>query len=548
MNRNTEAHFSKVPHLELKRSLFDRSTELKTSFNVGELIPIYVDETLPGDTFALDTSIVIRTSTMIKPVMDNMFADIYFFSVPNRIVWEHWKEFMGENKTGPWTQTTEYTIPQVTAPSGGWTEGTIADYMGIPTKVSGISISSLYFRAYALIWNEYFRDQNLQNPTDMVYGDATIAGSNGAVLETDAIKGGKVLPVNKVHDYFTSALPEPQKGPDVLLPLGESAPVFGNGEPIKFQVGDSYPIYVQTNLNIDPGQNQTAFIVNAGNSQITGYSKLGISTIESGNDSNIYADLSRATAANINELRQAFATQRLYERDARGGTRYREMIKAHFGVTSPDARMQVPEYLGGKRIPINVSQVVQTSSTDNTSPQANVSAYSLTNDMDSSFTKSFTEHGMIIGLICVRTNITYQQGIERIFNRKRRFDYYFPALANIGEQAILNKEIFAQGNEQDEEAFGYQEPWAEYRYKPSKVTGEMRSNATKSLDLYHYADDYASLPTLGQEWIKQTKSNVDRTLAITSEVSNQIIADIYFKVRCARPMPVYSVPGLIDHN
>ena len=579
MNRNTELHFSQVPSVKIQRSIFDRSSQHKTSFNAGQLIPIFVDEYLPGDTFTMDTSIVLRVnSAFIKPVMDNMYADIYYFSVPNRLVWDHWQEFMGENKTSPWTQTTEYTIPQVTAPTGGWNIGTIADYMGIVTKVSGITVSAMFFRAYAIIWNEYFRDQNLQNPTNVPTTDATANGVNTGTLETDACLGGLPLPVNKFHDYFTSGLPEPQKGPAVNLPLGSTAPVsvYGNGKNTLLYDGTN-EYYLQgltqylpnagiksgaigaikptqgaggegpAGSNEMPNSWDVENAANGGSSpQIA--ANLGISPNSENSGLTGIADLSQATASTVNQLRQAFAIQRLYEKDARGGTRYIEIIKSHFNVDSPDARLQRPEYLGGKRIPINTTQVVQNSSTDDTSAQGNITAYSLTGDKDSSFTKSFTEHGMIIGLICVRTEHTYQQGINRMFSRKRRFDYYWPALANLGEQAILNKEIYAQGNTTDDEGFAYQEAWAEYRYKPSIVTGEMRSSANNSLDVYHFADDYESLPHLGQEWIQETRNNIDRTLAVPSTTSNQFVADIYFKYRCARPMPTYSIPGLIDHN
>lgn len=540
MNRNTEIKFATVPSVKIQRSLFDRSTQNKLSLNAGELIPILVDEYLPGDTFTLDTSLVIRTSSaMIKPVMDNMYADIYYFAVPNRLVWKHWKEFMGENTSGPWTQTTEYTIPQITAPTNGWDIGTIADYMGLPIKVSGITVSSLYFRAYALIWNEYFRDENLQNPTNVPMTDATETGTNDGVLETDACKGGKPLPVCKYHDYFTSALPEPQKGAAVNLPLGTSAPVYGT---LELYTAESHnQVALTSGATANPGAFGNVNLYNKGTTATRNGEELTY-------NNTLTTDLSNATAATINQLRQAFAIQRLYERDARGGTRYIEIIKSHFNVNSPDARLQRPEYLGGKRIPINVEQVVQTSSTNSTTPQANVAAYSLTNDKSNSFTKSFTEHGMLIGLMCIRTEHTYQQGINKMFTRQRRFDYYWPTLANLGEQAILNKEIYAQGTTKDEEAFGYQEAWAEYRYKPSQVCGEMRSKAANSLDVYHYADNYEELPKLGQEWIQETKNNIDRTLAVPSTTSQQFIADIFFKYRCARPMPTTSIPGLLDHN
>ncbi len=545
MNRNAESHFSINPtDIDIKRSTFDRSTQLKTTFNAGKLIPIFVDEVLPGDTFCMDTACVIRMSTPIHPVIDNCYMDTYFFFVPNRIIWNHWKEFNGENNETAWEQTTEYEIPQITAPKDGWKKGSIADYMGIPINTPNLSINHLPFRAYVKIWNDWFRDQNLQDPAYLTNEDATTTGTNGNVYQTDAQCGGEPLPVAKYHDYFTSALPEPQKGPTVLLPLGNEAPLqtgsmYNMTNPIKFAVNGYTPEPNSQNVITSDQQNN----LQLGKTTFNDYQWHG--TI---NQTNLYTDLSQATSATINQLRQAFQIQRLFEKDARGGTRYIEIIKSHFGVTSPDARQQRPEYLGGNRIPINVTQVLQTSSTDETSPQGNTAAYSLTANKSDSFTKSFTEHGYIIGLACIRTEHTYQQGIERMWNRRRRFDFYWPALANLGEQAILNKEIFAQGNNVDDEAFGYQEAWAEYRYKPSRVSGAMRSTYAQSLDVWHYGDKYESLPILSDIWIRETTNNIDRTLAVQSSLEDQFIADFYFKNICTRPMPMYSVPGLIDHN
>lgn len=541
MNRNTEIHFATLPKIDIRRSTFKRTNDHKTTMNAGELVPIYVDEVLPGDTYKMRMSEVIRMSTPVHPVMDNLNIDTYFFFVPNRLLWEHWKEFNGENPSTAWKQTTEYNIPQTTAPTGGWTKGTIADYMGVPTKIDNLSINSLPFRAYCKIWNEYFRDQNNQDATLEQTNDSVTLGSNGNNYVTDAIKGGKCLPVAKYHDYFTSALPEPQKGPSVLLPLGDSAPVniSQNGASDLYLKGQTSGLITAVKV----GQSSNYYALSAYNNDVTPNEVMAYAGGLTGS-----ADLSSATAATINQLRQAFQVQKLYERDARGGTRYIEIIKSHFGVTSPDARQQRPEYLGGKRIPININQVLQTSATDSTSPQGNTAAYSLTASIDESFTKSFTEHGYIIGVACIRTMHTYQQGLAKLFSRKRRFDFYWPELANIGEQAILNKEIYAQGTTADEEVFGYQEPWAEYRYKQSQVSGAFRSNYDQTLDVWHYADNFATRPVLSANFIKETNVNIDRTLAVTSAIEDQFICDFYFENTATRPMPVYSVPGLIDHN
>lgn len=553
MNRNTEVHFSQVPHIDIKRSVFDRSTQHKTTFNAGQLIPLLCDEVLPGDTFSVNTSSVIRMTTPIHPTMDNLYADIYYYYVPSRILWEHFEEFNGSNEDTFWTQPTEYEIPQIDSPTGGWSKGTIADYLGIPTGVTlkdDYSVNHLPFRGVVKVWNDWFRDQNLQTPAFLDTGDSVTTGSNGSNYISDAIGGGMPLPVAKYHDYFTSALPEPQKGPDVLLPLGESAPVVGNGTALGLTNGtNNYGIQFDNNAyaRLYTGVYGTAVgSANVGTAVGSDNKTLGIT--EDPTKSGMVADLSTATAAKVTELRQAFAIQRLYERDARGGTRYTEIVKSHFGVSSPDGRLQRSEYLGGKRVPINVTQVVQTSSTDSVSPQGNTAAFSLTGDVSDSFTKSFTEHGYLFCFVCVRNENTYQQGIERMWSRKRRFDFYWPALANLSEQAILNKEIYAQGTAEDDEVFGYQEAWAEYRYKPSRVSGAFRSNYSTSLDSWHYADYYDSLPVLSDTFIRGSKTNVDRTLAVQSSVEDQFIADFYFNIKSVRPMPVYSVPGLIDHN
>ena len=530
MNRNSEYKFAQNPQVGVSRSRFQRNSDNKTTFNTGDLIPIYLDEVLPGDTHQIDVACVMRMATPIFPVMDNAYCDFYFFFVPDRLLWEHWKEFMGENKETAWTPKTEYSVPQVTAPKGGWEEGTLADYLGLPTKVEGISVSALPGRAYGLIYNEWFRNQNVTQPTLVEVTDATTAGKNdGSATNDSAITLAKPLKAAKVFDYYTGALPEPQKGEPITIPLGDTAKIYAYRENgAKFEGSQDL-----SNFHIYNEDKKTE-----GLTAYPGNVALGMLTLKT--------DLSSVTSATINQLRQAFQIQKLLEKDARGGTRYREVLREHFGVISPDSRMQIPEYLGGYRLPINVSQVIQTSSSDSTSPLGNTAALSVTTMNKPMFTKSFTEHGFIMGLAVVRTDQTYQQGIERMWSRKGRYDYYWPVLANIGEQAILNKEIYAQGNAKDEEAFGYQEAWADYRYKPSKVTGLFRSNAAQSLDAWHYAQDYDALPTLSTAWMEQNDTEMKRTLAVQSQPD--FIADFYFMNKTTRCMPVYSIPGLIDHH
>ncbi len=551
MNRNTESHFALNPtRIDLSRSTFDRSSSVKTSFNAGDIVPFFLEEVLPGDTFNVKSSKVVRMQTLLTPMMDNVYLDTYYFFVPNRLVWKHWKEFNGENTESAWIPETTYEVPQITSPANtGWAVGTIADYFGIPTGVPNLSVSALPFRAYALIMNEWFRDQNLSDPLVVPDDDATVAGVNTGTFVSDVAKGGKPYIAAKYHDYFTSCLPTPQKGPDVVIPVAAAAnyPVV----PGKDIPANLYPL-----SNLKFGKLTDGSKLGEG-SYVGGNSSTGLLTTTANNASvlgsftNLWAVADgNAASATINQLRLAFQIQKLYERDARGGSRYIEILKSHFGVTSPDARLQRPEYLGGNRVPININQVIQQSGTGTgaNTPQGTVVGMSQTTDSHSDFIKSFTEHGFIIGVMVARYDHTYQQGLDRMWSRKDRFDYYWPVFANIGEQAVKNKEIYAQGNAEDDEVFGYQEAWADYRYKPNRVTGEMRSAYTQSLDVWHLADDYAKRPSLSDSWIREDKANIDRVLAVTSSVSNQFFADIYIQNRATRPMPMYSIPGLIDHH
>lgn len=547
MNRNSEQHYSQVPHAEIRRARFKRDFSLLTTINEGDLVPIYCDEVLPADTFKVNVNALIRMVTPLYPVMDNAYMDYYFFFVPARLLWEHFENLMGQNDKTFWAEETEYTTPQTTAPSGGWKVGTLADYFGIPTGVSNLSVNSMPFRAYCKIWNEWFRDENLQQPVTMSMSDATTAGSNTGTSLSDAEKGGMPLKVCKYKDYFTSCTPAPQKGSPVGINLTGSMALQGSAA-LKGTMKVGWDKEERqggiNNLNFLNINGNAALYGNEGTigakhpTLVPDTSGLNIDT------SNLKVSADTATAVTINELRNAIAVQHILERDARTGTRYKEILQGAWGVTSPDARLDRSEYIGGYRMPINVNQVVQTSATDSTSPQGNTGAYSMTTMSRNMCTYSATEHGYVIGLAAIRVDHSYQQGLSRLWTRSTRFSYYDPMLANLGEQAVLNQEIYAQGTEKDEEVFGYQEAWADYRYRTNMITGEMRSTYSQSLDAWHYADKYKQLPTLSSSWIQEGTENIDRTIAVRSSNSHQFLVNLYYDQTWTRPMPIYSIPGL----
>ena len=559
MNRNNERHFNQVPETHVSRTRFKRDQNILTTFDAGKLIPFYVDEVLPGDTFSVDTAAIIRMTTPKYPVFDDAFIDFYYFYCPNRILWDDFKKFMGEAEDAPWMPTGTYKVPQIILREQAGDvrvpfEGSILDYMGVPTKIIGrenklAKINALPIRAYVKIWNEFFRDQNIGNPavnkTDSNDVDYQESGDTETEINLQkAYTGGRCLPVSRFHDYFSACLPYPQRGPEVTIALSGNAPIK-----TYLSADVNNPIAENIHLLENGAVESAATLIYGpyGNNeekawQASGYTgTAGTGELKTGY---LGADLQNIEAATINQLRQAFAVQHYYEALARGGSRYREQIRALFGVSISDKTVQVPEYLGGGRYHVNINQIVQTSGqqTENDTPLGEAGAMSVTPINESSFTKSFEEHGFIIGVMCVRHNHSYQQGLERFWSRSDRLDYYFPQFANIGEQPVKKREIMLTGTATDDETFGYQEAWADYRMKPNRVSGKMRSNAEGTLDFWHYADNYKDVPTLSQEWMNEGKTEIARTLIVQDEP--QFFGAIRVMNKTTRCMPLYSMPGL----
>lgn len=524
---SAQQHFSQAPSAQIPRSTFDRSHAYKSTFDASYLIPFFIDEVLPGDTFDIKATLFARLATPLKPIMDNMYLDVQFFFVPNRLVWENWVNFCGE-RVNPDDDPSIYSVPVVNVDLATLTDGnTIYEYMGLPTGRTGnVPVNAMPFRAYQLIWNEWYRDQNLQDSI------VVSTGAGGDIISSIPLKR------NKRHDYFTSCLPWPQKGNPVLIPIAPTAPIRGIG--------------IVPGVGAAPGQlvNESGIPGGTGNQQATyandwGTENPGVKIQQDPDNPGyplIYAELAEATAVTINDLRLAFQIQKFLERDARGGTRYIEKIFSHFGVKSDDARLQRPEFLSTASVRININPVAATAPLPD-APQANLAAFG-TSVNRCGFIKSFTEHGFVIGICSARADLTYQQGIERMWSRRTVNEYYWPTFAHLGEQAVLNKEIFVTGTATDDDVFGYQERYAEYRYKPSRITGLFNSGATASLDVWHLSQEFSALPVLNASFINEDVP-VDRIIAVPGEP--HFLLDAWIGFKCTRPMPVYSVPGLIDH-
>lgn len=550
MLRNVESRFATQPNVNIPRTRMRIPHRYTTTWNVGQLIPTFCTEVIPGSSHRVKSHKVVRTQPMVSAPMDDLYLDTYYFFVPFRLVWSHWKEFMGENTSSPWVPQVTYSVPQlfISYSNSGAAfipVGSLVDYFGIPvgksmTSDSHISFSALYFRAYALIVREFFQDQNLETPVNVPLDDINRACANSSNIsylnDVNGLHiGGNPYIVNKFHDYFTSALPSPVKSATDLLAFPDMPIIVTDKQKTNDELLELYPSGIPSSMQIITGGTGTTFITDTASAYAFNSNKFGIPS-----------NLSAVSGTTLHDLRVAFAIDRLLQRDAIGGTRYREMLRSHFAVTSPDASMQVPQYLGGSRLPLQISQILQTSES-NTTPQGNVAGYSLTSDSHFDFDASFTEHGLILGLQCVRYKNSYQQGIHRRFSRKNRLDFYFPEFAKLDSQPIYKKEIYADGSANDDSVFGYQEYASDYRYHPDVITGEMRSGINNSLDSWHFGDYYNQAPTLSRAWMQVDKSNVDRALAVTSSTSNQLWCNILFEDIATLPMPLYSIPDLMGN-
>lgn len=559
-SRNTEANYAITSSIDCPRSSWDRSKTHKTSFNNGKLVPFYINmDIIPGTTIKNRTTIVLRMSTPLNPTMDNLYMDTYYFVCNKYWYWDHWRAMMGENDYGAWAQTVEYSEPQITTENTNYKYGPndLAAYYGIRQGIGNLSYSKMAVNCYIDVWNQYFRDQNLQAPIMFDTTDTDLTADN--TIET----GFGLLPVQKFHDYFTSCLPQPQKGSPITTPLGTTAPVFtgpNNDPSLTTDWSTSLRFYKTSDgsiINPDSGKTYPLAINHGTNGGILGVPTAQQTSVAQNGISpaNLHVDLTLATAATINALRLAFAAQRILERDSMGGTRYPEVLANHYRCTPADESLKRPIYIGGHRCPVNIETVLQNSSTDNTSPLGYTGAVSVTLDMNEDFTFSFDKDQILIGLMCVRADHTYGQGIPRQLKRGKRLDRYWPELAHIGNQPVYNYEIFAQGSGVvdnvgrivDNQVFGYKEAWQEYMYDQNIISGELSVDYAQSLDVWHYGDDYATLPVLSDNWIREPQTFVDRTLAVQSSTHNQFIADILVEQDVTAPIPLHRTPGLIDH-